>query len=97
MTLATFHAPRFWLNAVADLNACEPTARHIAQSPRGRSNASDAAKVTVDTIERHWNVTHARHVGKQRRPHVHADGHLRAIHQTCLSPLPCSTRRSRRT
>jgi hypothetical protein len=42
VTAATFHAPRFWLNAAAPLNACEPTARRIAQSPRG-TRASTAA------------------------------------------------------
>ena len=100
MTEATFHSPRSLLNAVAPESACEPTARHIAQSPRGRSDASDAAKVTFDTIERHWNVTHARHVGKERRPHVHATAtygpypiHVR---HRCRVPLGDRAVRSRR-
>ena len=33
MTEATFHVPRFWLNAVAPKNVCEPTVRRIAQCP----------------------------------------------------------------
>ena len=42
MTEATFHLPRAWLNAVASPNACEPTARRIAQGPHG-TGASTAA------------------------------------------------------
>ena len=91
MTEATFQVPRAWLNAVAWLKACEPTTRRIAQSLLGRSDASDAAKVTFDTIERHWNVTHARHVGKERRPHVHAidtTGHTRNMLDTAAVSHP---------